>query len=172
MLVILLTTTPATEVLKHEAKSGYDKFVLTLPINRIHVVQNHYLFYIIIATISSLLAPLLLYAYGLISGISINDVTKFISFGIFIILFAGALAYPLIYVFGPEKSDSLIIGSGMIGMFVSLGLQGVASNLAISLSNSEAEADLYFRIIYILLGVIIFILSFFISVFIYRKKEF
>ncbi len=45
MLSILLVVMPALDVIKYEGKSGYDKYVLTLPVNRRHIVQSHYLFY-------------------------------------------------------------------------------------------------------------------------------
>ncbi len=44
LLTLLLVSIPAMEVIKHESKSGYDKFVLTMPINRAHIVFGHYLF--------------------------------------------------------------------------------------------------------------------------------
>lgn len=45
LLTLLLVSIPAMEVIKHESKSGYDKFVLTMPINRAHIVFGHYLFF-------------------------------------------------------------------------------------------------------------------------------
>ena len=44
MLIILLMAMPALEVIKLESKTGYDKYVLTLPISRKNVVQSHYIF--------------------------------------------------------------------------------------------------------------------------------
>lgn len=45
MLIILLIAMPALEIIKYEGKSGYDKYVLTLPVTRNNIVQSHYLFY-------------------------------------------------------------------------------------------------------------------------------
>ena len=43
--IILFAAIPALEVIKYESKSGYEKYVLTLPVTRNNIVQSHYLFY-------------------------------------------------------------------------------------------------------------------------------
>lgn len=174
MLVILLVTMPALEVIKHEAKSGYDKFVLTMPITRSNIVQSHYFFYILIAIIGSLLSFVIFSVYSLISDTPINSILRIISFGVFIVLFAGAVVYPLLYIFGPEKSDSIVIGGAIGGLFATFGLQGVVGYIVeqLSLTNLNVDPSLYISLIYTILGVIVYILSYFVSVFIYRKKEF
>lgn len=41
----LFAAIPALEVIKYESKSGYEKYVLTLPVTRSNIVQSHYFFY-------------------------------------------------------------------------------------------------------------------------------
>ncbi|MFT0802792.1 ABC-2 transporter permease [Bacillus swezeyi] len=172
MLTILFVAMPALEVIKYEGKSGYDKYVLTLPVSRRDVVQSHYFFYFIIVIIGTLLSYGIFHAYGLVSGTPIDGIFKIVSFGTFIVLFAGAIVYPLLYIFGPEKSDTIVIGGAVGGLFATFGLQGLVVYLIEQLPLSNLNIDLYVQILYIIFGVIIYIISFFIAAFIYLKKEF
>jgi hypothetical protein len=170
---ILFAAIPALEVVKHESKSGYDKYVLTLPVTRGNIVQSHYFFYFLVVIIGTLLSCGIFYVHGLISGTTIDDsIFKGVSLGIFIILNAGAISYPLLYVFGAEKSDAITIGSACGGLLAYFGLQGVIGYLIEQLPLSNLSPALYISILYTIFGVIIYILSFFISILIYHKKEF
>ncbi|MEC0902390.1 MULTISPECIES: ABC-2 transporter permease [Bacillus] len=170
---ILFAAIPALEVVKHESKSGYDKYVLTLPVTRGNIVQSHYFFYFLVVIIGTLLSCGIFYVYGLISGATIDDsIFKGISLGIFIILNAGAISYPLLYVFGAEKSDAITIGSACGGLLAYFGLQGVIGYLIEQLPLSNLSPVIYISILYTIFGVIIYILSFLISILIYHKKEF
>lgn len=113
MLIILLMAMPALEVIKLESKTGYDKYVLTLPISRKNVVQSHYIFYFLIVVSGTILSYGVFSMYSLISQSAVEDIINIVLFGTFIVLFAGALAYPLLYVFGAEKSDGIVLGGGM-----------------------------------------------------------
>ncbi|MED0969629.1 ABC-2 transporter permease [Bacillus paramycoides] len=171
MFTILFAAIPALEVIKYESKSGYDKYVLTLPVTRSNIVQSHYLFYFLVVIIGTLLSYGIFYVYGLVSDTPIDDgILKSVSLGTFIILNAGAISYPLLYVLGAEKSDAITIGSAGGGLLATFGLQSLIGYLMeqLSLSNSS----LYVPILYTIFGLIIYILSFFVSVFVYKKKEF
>ncbi|MFB7159464.1 ABC-2 transporter permease [Lysinibacillus sp. NPDC056232] len=167
-----LAVAPALEVIKHEGKSGYDKYVLTLPVTRTNIVQSHYFFYFIVVVISTLLSYGILYIFGLVSDTPIYGIYKRVSFVNFIVLFAGAIAFPLLYVFGSEKSEAITIGGTGGGLIASFGVQGLILYLVEPLSNLNIDPSLYIPIIYITSGVAIYILSYFIATFIYHKKEF
>lgn len=114
--IILFAAIPALEVIKYESKSGYEKYVLTLPVTRSNIVESHYFFYFLVVIIGTLLSYGIFYVYGLVSGTPIDDgIFKSVSLGTFIILNAGAIAYPLLYVFGAEKSDAITIGGACGG---------------------------------------------------------
>ena len=109
--IILFAAIPALEVIKYESKSGYEKYVLTLPVTRNNIVQSHYLFYFIVVIIGTLLSYSIFYVHASVSDTPIDDdIFKSVSLGTFIILNAGAIAYPLLYIFGAEKSDAITIG--------------------------------------------------------------
>jgi len=171
--IILFAAIPALEVIKYESKSGYEKYVLTLPVTRSNIVESHYFFYFLVVIIGTLLSYGIFYVYGLVSGTSIDDgIFKSVSLGTFIILNAGAIAYPLLYVFGAEKSDAITIGGACGGLVIYFGLQSVIGYLIEQFPISNLNESVYVSILYIIFGVIIYTFSFFISVFIYRKKEF
>lgn len=171
--IILFAAIPALEVIKYESKSGYEKYALTLPVNRSNIVQSHYFFYFLVVIIGTLLSYGVFYVYGLVSGTPIDDgIFKSVSLGTFIILNAGAIAYPLLYIFGAEKSDAITIGGACGGLVTYFGLQSVIGYLIEQFPISNLNSSVYVSILYTIFGVILYIFSFFISVFIYRKKEF
>lgn len=171
--IILFAAIPALEVIKYESKSGYEKYVLTLPVTRNNIVQSHYLFYFLVVIIGTLLSYGIFYIYSFVSDTPIdNDIFKSVSLGTFIILNAGAIAYPLLYVFGAEKSDAITIGGACGGLVIYFGLQSVIGYLIEQFPISNLNSSLYVSILYTIFGIIIYIFSFVISVFIYRKKEF
>ncbi|MGE6618622.1 ABC-2 transporter permease [Bacillus mycoides] len=171
--IILFAAIPALEVIKYESKSGYEKYVLTLPVTRKNIVQSHYLFYFLVVIIGTLLSYGIFYVHGLVSDTPIDDgIFKSVSLGTFIILNAGAIAYPLLYVFGAEKSDAITIGGACGGLATYFGLQSVIGYLIEQFPISNLNSSVYVSILYTIFGVIIYIFSYFISVFIYRKKEF
>ncbi|WP_152396423.1 ABC-2 transporter permease [Paenibacillus guangzhouensis] len=172
MITILLIAAPAIEVIKYEGKSGYDKYVLTLPVTRRHVVQSHYLFYFFVVMIGMLLSFGLFYGYGQMSAAPVDGVFKTVMLGTFIVLFAGAIAYPLLYVFGSEKSDAISIGGAVGGLFVAFGLQGLINDLIAQPPLSNINPSISAPVAYAIIGVILYILSFFISLVIYQRKEF
>ncbi|GAB1794961.1 hypothetical protein PMEGAS228_14790 [Priestia megaterium] len=165
---------PALEVIKLESKTGYDKYVLTLPISRKNVVQSHYIFYFLIVVSGTILSYGVFSMYSLISQSAVEDIINIVSFGTFIVFFAGALAYPLLYVFGAEKSDGIVLGGGMGGLFVAIALQGVVGYLVeiLAASSLPVASSLHVPILYTLFGMVMYIASYFIALPIYRKREF
>ncbi|MFB7159463.1 ABC-2 transporter permease [Lysinibacillus sp. NPDC056232] len=170
--ITLFVAMPALEVIKHEGKSGYDKYVLTLPVSRTNIVQSHYFFYFTTVVIGTLLSCGIFYIHGLVSDTPLNGIYNTVSLGTFIVLFAGAVAFPFLYVFGSEKSDVITVGGAIGGYIATLGIQSLIRYLTEPLSNLNIDPSFYVPIIFLTFGVVIYILSFFIATFIYYKKEF
>ncbi len=127
----------------------------------------------IFLVVGTLLSYGIFYVHSFVSDRPIdNDIFKSVSLGTFIILNAGAIAYPLLYVFGAEKSDDITIGGACGGLVTYFGLQSVIGYLIEQFPISNLNLSVYVSILYTIFGVIIYIFSFVISVFIYRKKEF
>jgi len=171
MLIILLMTLPSLEVIKIESKSGYDKYVLTLPVSRSNIVRSHYIFYLSVVIIGAFLSYIVIYTYDLIFETQINGIINIISSGIFVVLLAGALIYPFLYIFGADKSDAFVLGGGFVGLFVYYGIKFLVEDLIVKLPLS-IDSSLLVPILFIVLGITVFTLSYLIAVIIYRKKEF
>lgn len=69
--------------------------------------------------IGALLSYGIFYIYGLISDTPMDDIFKIVSFGTFIVLFAGAIAYPLLYMIG-RKNRMLLSLAVQLGDFLLL----------------------------------------------------
>lgn len=112
--------------------------------------------------------------YALISQSAVEDIINIVSFGTFIVLFAGALAYPLLYVSGAEKSDGIVLGGGMGGLFVAIALQGSVGYVVeiLAVSSLSIASSLCVPILYTLFRMLMYIASYFIALSIYRKREF
>ncbi|WP_214482180.1 ABC-2 transporter permease [Bacillus sp. SM2101] len=171
LLTTLLVAMPAIEIIKYEGKSGYDKYVLTLPVSRSNIVKSHYFFYLLTVIIGTILSYAILYVYGLISESPINAILNIVFLGTVIVLISGAIAYPFLYVFGLEKSDAISIGSAFGGLVTTLGLQSLVGYLIEQLP-LNIDHSLFVPVIFLLFGIIIYILSFFVAALIYRRKEF
>ncbi|WP_026688906.1 ABC-2 transporter permease [Alteribacter aurantiacus] len=174
LLVILLVSMPGLEVIKHEGKSGYDKYVLTLPVSRNQIVKSHYFFYFIVVVLGSGLSYGVFLVYNVVSSTPVDAIFTTVALGIFIVLFIGAVAYPLLYMLGAEKSDAILLGGAMGGLIVTFGLRNTVGYIAEQplISNLNIDPTLTMAIAYTVLGVMIYILSFFIATFIYNRKEF
>lgn len=170
MLNILLMVMSALDVIKFEGKSGYDKYVLTLPVSRGHVVLSHYLFYFLVVIYGVLLSFGIFYIYSLVSGTEINNMFHAIFFGTFAVLITGGINFPLYYIFGPEKSESITLGSVGGAILITIVSQNIVGGLATSMNANNP--DQYVPIIYLLFGLLVFFISLFSSIYIYQKKEF
>ncbi|PTJ42049.1 ABC-2 transporter permease, partial [Mammaliicoccus sciuri] len=117
MIILLLTSLPSLEIIKKENSSGYDRYVLTLPVSKKNIVTSHYIFYFVNSSIGVIVSFFIFFVYD--NFFVKEENLKFLdsaSLGIFIVLFGGSLVFPLLYLLGPEKSDAIVIGGGMIGL--------------------------------------------------------
>lgn len=173
--IMLLMMFPTLELSKIEAKSGYDKYVLTLPIYRRTIVQSYYLFYFLSIIIGVLLSYGSIYIYTLLFQLSFNSnhVAEWIAVDAVTLLVAGAIIFPLLYHYGLEKSEGIII-VGVLVPFFSLSKVGEIRNLLerSPLSSFNLDLSTYFPYLLLLGGILVFLLSMLIALFIYSKKEF
>ncbi len=153
---------------QQDSVSKWNRFEITLPIKRSDVVKARYLSFLIYAVIS-LVCSILTIIVVLLTKVPINfeRVGYSISFGIFSQLMTPAFMYPAILKLGYEKSDTIMMiaaaGSAFIFIFVSLVIGPFVPN--------GVDANLFFRIFGIIIAIIMFCLSYFVSLNIYRKKQ-
>ncbi|PTJ87919.1 ABC-2 transporter permease, partial [Staphylococcus simulans] len=164
MVILLLASLPSLEMIKKEKISNYDKYLLTLPIKRECIVMNHYIYYIL----TILLGLIISFAYWVVYTILFGDQTVlsyFSSIGsiIFIVFIAGAITFPSLYLMGHTKSDVIIISSGMIGLLLNVFLQGVLGAVIPENNSFGISADMLSSLIFTIISVFIYLISFFIS---------
>lgn len=156
--------------LRKDANVKWNKLELTLPVKRSDIIKSKYLSYlfwllvgIVIAIIFTVLAVAIhgnvFFAYGF------RDVSSLFVLGICIALLAGALFFPLAYLLGIDKSETLLIISviGGVGLAVFL----------IWMINQNGTLDYYPRLgIFTLAVLLMFRISYQITKSIYRRVEF
>src|SRR5690625_772712 len=172
LLPTIFLTTPALEVLKQESNSGWNKFVLTLPIKRKNVVQSHFLFFIL-AMLSGVLTTVVLHIVAdfAVGGVLTSDNIFGIMNGAGVALILGILAYPLTYYFGAEKSDTILIISVMIAVVLFL-LSNWLYIQFIEEAFSGITHVMVFTLGFCTLTLVVFLIAYIITLKVYKKKEF
>lgn len=172
LIPIIFMATPALEVLKHESKSGWNKFVLTLPLSRNNIIQSHYFFFTMAAVSGLIVTLLLFFAADLIIGDILTESIVYSIFnGLGVALLLGVVAYPFTYYLGAEKSDTVL----MIGIIVSVGLF-LGSNWVyttwIEDSLPTQNHELIFTLGFCGITILLFLISGIITKKIYLQKEY
>lgn len=181
-LLLLLSVLPAFDVLKIAHKSGYDKYIPTLPIRRETIVKSQYLFFAFAAVLGVLVTIGAILVFSQFSWISfgLGEYEDIISIFTILIL-TGALVFPLIYLFGSERVDIYVLAvffaaigfahlMGRIGKYI-VGLMNIEMPVHGIEMPGNITAFLVYSVIFALVGILIYIISIFIAIFIYRKKE-
>lgn len=172
---LVTMTLPVWEILKAEAQSGYNKYILTLPVRRKQIIQSYYLIYFLVVVIGIMLFLGTFYVYGLFSKVSFDlSLLRTIALVILSLLVMGGIVFPLILILGEEKSDFIVLIS-MIFMAIVVNLIRLGVDYLIEqppLEKFNIDSVLHAPFILLLLGILIFLLSCFLSCFIYHKKEF
>ena len=165
----------AVACLRRESASRWSRYKITLPVRRRDIVKSQYLINGICALAGMLCAGIFLALVLIIHGniyfyYGFRDVLTLVLGGGILAVFMGAIAYPLYYWWGEEKTE-IIIALAVIG--------AVAAILALSMLNNflTGEGGVTDTQYYISLGIILLISvavyggSCFLSALIYEKTE-
>ncbi|MCM2678036.1 ABC-2 transporter permease [Alkalicoccobacillus plakortidis] len=162
----------ALEVLQQEAKSGWSKYVLTLPVKRERVVQTHYLFFGMITFLGLLITCITYLLAQLLFGIELSISYVYSLMNILGITFTmGFISYPLTYILGTEKAGVVAMtgfGAG-IGLFF---LSALIFELLPVKAFQGMNLDLLFSLSFMTINFILFIISYIVSIQVYKRKEF
>lgn len=153
---------------RKDAVSNWNKFEITMPIQRTDVIKSKYLTYIfwlavgvIIALVITVVAMLIHGNDNLLYGMS-NFYSMFV-LGIGISLLTGALFFPLAYIAGLDKSETVLI----ISVLSAIGLAVLILNVL-----NQFISDFVIRMaIFIIIYIIVFAVSYVLTLIIYSKKE-
>ncbi|MEG0578035.1 MAG: ABC-2 transporter permease [Romboutsia sp.] len=156
--------------LEKDNASKWSKYERTLPVKIHDITMARYISFIIFSVIGILFATLTVVLLSVISAQPMNmeRVGYGYSFGITYSLLVPALLYPLVLKFGADKVNTLLLTSMVITLFLFNGGSVILTPYFININN----ANMIYRIGWISISAIMFISSYFISISIYKRKEF
>jgi len=168
-LPFVLIPVHAFEILKYDAMSGWNKYEIILPVIRKRIVESKYMTFLLLLIFSVLLVFCVAFTVHLLMFPTMHSVFfNYLLRGMGLIICIAALIYPLTYKLGTEKSDSIMMGS--VGF--SLGMFFVIDFMLEMLISGVEDFDKKFSAIFFIMSIIFLIISYVISVNIYKNKEF
>ena len=169
-LVIIAITTPAVDNLKKDENYGWDKFISTLPISRKKYVISSYIFYFILAIIGLLASFIMTFINTLEVTMMLNVIMISLS-----VAFHYSLIFTITYYLGTDKSNMIQIIASLIIPFSLAILYGVLEIFNYSFSKEPLFTiinDTNVAFIYFIFSIIVLIVSIFLSVQKFCRKEF
>lgn len=147
---------------REDHSSKWSKFELTMPVRRRDIVRCNYLSYLF-WVLSSLVFAVAVTGLATLLHRS-NMIVSAPALGAGISLFAGGLFYPVYYVTGMEKLETVLIISVLSGIGITVALLNILRLMA---------AETFVRtLLFIVLYLSFFAVSYLVSLFLYSKKEF
>ncbi|MGL4372737.1 MAG: ABC-2 transporter permease [Turicibacter sp.] len=155
--------------LEKDNTSKWSKYERTLPVKISDVVMARYISFLIFSGIGILLASVTVLLFSIFSNqlMDFERVGYGYTFGIVFALLVPALNYPLVLKFGADKLNMLLLISVLIVAFLFNGASAILTPYLSDLNN----ANMIYRIACIVISVGVYIMSYFISVYIYKRKE-
>lgn len=148
-------------------QSGWDAYVMSLPISRRDVVMSKYMLSFLLALAGGLLALLVRWIKGLLNNISDFSETLIFAYSLFVAaVILISIFLPLVYKFGVERSRMILIAVAVIPGSVSFMLAHTGA-LVVPDEQTIRQALLLSPLVIIVCS----IMSFMISHGIYRRKE-
>lgn len=164
MMAIIAAILPIT-AMAYDEKSKWDRYALTMPVSRPDIVASKYilgLIFLLLAFLISMLFNIIIFKIDFIESLLANSVS--LSVGIVIISFI----FPIMFKYGVEKGRLLM----MLVLFAPTGIIVLLSK--IGLNPEVINKEIIEKLLYLfpILAIVLLILSYLVSLSIYRKKEF
>lgn len=155
-------------VMQKDAASKWNKFELTMPVNRNDVVTARYiscLLYVLIGIAAAILSILLFYlATG---SLNLERASYGFAFGFGFAMSMPTFMIPLSIIFGTDKTEPFMLVAVVMGLALFFGSNAVMAPFL----KDAAHADLLFRLSYVVFSLLLFVVSYLISCWAYLKKE-
>ena len=161
----------ASVSMKKEFVSKWGKYKLTLPVKRAAIVKSHFISHLIWLLVGALYAGIVISLSWALHGCPYDnsiDVVSIFALGISVSIFMGAFFFPLFYLGGEERSDIFLLFSLVCGIAVVLGIISVL-NLYLT---PGVITILVSAAILIVCSLLMFALSYPLTVGIYHNKEY
>ncbi|MFB3188396.1 ABC-2 transporter permease [Staphylococcus pseudintermedius] len=167
--LMMLMTTPATDNLKHDKETKWINFISTLPITRGKYILSQFVFYIMLTFLGCILSILAL----IIAQKDIGIVIISLIIGLSAVL-QFSISYPLTFKFGVDKSNMVFMITSFFTIFIFYILyyflhfinDGSLENISINFKQS-----LITSLIYLLLGIIVFLMSLSYTINMFKKLD-
>lgn len=162
--------------LRKESSSKWSKYKLTLPVKRKEIVKGQYISHFLISLAGMLTVALFILLTVVIHGnqyfyYGFRDAVTLILLGGILSILIGAIAYPLYYLWGAERTEIILVLSVVLSIAVIMGL-------SIFVNFFTGSGDVSDTVYYISLSaimaitVLIFLLSYFLTCQIFKYKEY
>lgn len=162
--------------LRKESSSKWSKYKPTLPVKRKEIVKGQYISHFLISLAGMLTVALFILLTVLIHGnqyfyYGFRDAVTLILLGGILSILIGAIAYPLYYLWGAERTEIILVLSVVLSIAVIMGL-------SIFVNFFTGSGDVSDTVYYISLSaimaitVLIFLLSYFLTCQIFKYKEY
>lgn len=162
--------------LRKESASEWDKYKLTLPVRRKDIIKSQYVSHLVWSVSGVVLVAVFMVITILLHGnqyfyYGFRDAITLILVGEVLAIWIGAIAYPLYYMWGSERTEVILVISVIGAVSAVLGLSALVNFLtgSGSVSNTEYYISL---ILIIVITNIVFVLSYYLSNLIFSHKEY
>lgn len=161
---------------RKEAATKWSKYELTAPVRRKDIVKCRYINHIIWISAGVLLSAVFIGLTVLFHGnnyfyYEVRDPLTLFCVSTATALFMGTLFYPAIYFFGTDRSEIMIIVSLLGAIGLSIGTMW-AINAGYDFSSLSDPEYFLCLAVFMAVAIISFVLSYFLTYFIYRRKEY
>lgn len=166
-IIILMFAMMVVTTISYDDLAKWDAYAITMPVTRKEIVMSKYLIMVILNTIGAGLALIVGFVGTMIMGNGFSmEMLAIVAVTYLIAYLFGSMIIPLIYKFGTEKARLMLILCALIPTALIL----LVEQMHVPLSTPN-QPWLY---LILLIGLTLagLILSFFISLKIYEKKEF
>lgn len=178
LLVMVAPTVYFLSLLCREKSAKWFLYKLTLPVTRKDIVKSCFFFQLFLLLAGTLTAGLFVLLSVLFRGYAF-DMTKdgilVFALGLFINFMLGALFYPLYYLERDEKSE-LILGISVVCSIavccLIIHLINAVLYPAFGLNPDNFVCFLSATLLLVLIGILVFLLAFPVSVWVFEKREF
>ncbi len=160
---------------RKEASSKWSKYELTTPVARKEIVKSRYISHGLWVFAGIILSALFVVLTLAIHGnhyfyYDVRDPLMLFCCGAGTALLMGTLFYPAIYLLGTDKSEIIMIISLLGSIGITIGIIWIL-NAAYDF-RSVSDAEFYLNVaIYMVILLVSFVLSYFLTTFIYRRKD-
>ncbi|MEK5271192.1 ABC-2 transporter permease [Aeribacillus sp. FSL K6-8394] len=167
LLPIPVLSSIAFDALRQESISGWNHYERILPVERHQIIQSKYLTFLLSLLFSILVTLAIVFLINFLPSVEGVNL-KYMLWGMGIMFCTASTTYPLTYILGNDKTEL----TRMISLIFTIGLFGSIYLLVSTFMGEKENADQLFAVSFLFVSVLFFIISYFISIIVYKRKDF